>query len=218
MIALKIVSSTDPKPGRQDTGQEQFYSSHHRPTSNVGPGGASLDATQNFWKRELRTTHIPTTVTWGPDQFREKAFVGCANGDILVWDFGTGAALLGMTFLTLYFGCQLKHLYVDTKFKDSPRAIHDIVSAPISPYSFASGSADGCIRLWDWREQKGPVYIVAHQHASVRSLAIGPSADTQLNIVAGLDSGMLFRYDLRVRYPTVARGLMLIRPSIVSNI
>ena len=106
-----------------------------------------------------------------------------------------------MRFLTLSFVCPLKLLYLDAKVKESPRAIHDIVSAPVSPYSFASGSADGCIRLWDWRERKGPVYIVAHQHASVRSLAVGPFADTQLNIVAGLDSGMLFRYDLRVRYP-----------------
>lgn len=109
-------------------------------------------------------------------------------------------------------------IYLDAKVKESPRAIHDIVSAPISPYSFASGSADGCIRLWDWRERKGPVYIVAHQLASVRSLAIGPFVDTQLNIVAGLDSGMLFRYDLRVSYPTAAHCLMLIRPSIESNI
>jgi hypothetical protein len=103
LIALKIVSSTDPRPGRRETGQGQLYSSHNKPTSNVGPGGASLDATQNFWKRDLRITHIPTSVAWGPDQFREKAFVGCANGDILVWDFGTGTALLGMRFFILYF-------------------------------------------------------------------------------------------------------------------
>jgi len=171
----------------------------------VGPGGASLDATQNLWKRELRTTHIPTTVAWGPEQFREKAFVGCANGDILVWDFGTGSARLGMLFFTWCMIRPLSPLYVDAKVKESPRAIHAIVSAPVSPYSFASGSADGSIRLWDWRERKGPVYIVAHKHASVRSLAIGPFADTQLNIVAGLDSGMLFRYDLRVSDPNAWR-------------
>jgi WD40 repeat protein len=123
-----------------------------------------------------------------------------------------------MPFLTLYFVCLLTLLYVDAKVKESPRAVNDIASAPVSPYSFASGSADGCIRLWDWRERKGPVYIVAHQHASVRSLAVGPFVDTQLNIVAGLDSGMLFRYDLRVSYPAADHGLVLTRPSIVSNI
>jgi len=112
----------------------------------------------------------------------------------------------------------LKLLYIDAKVKESPRAIHAIASAPVSPYSFASGSADGCIRLWDWRERKGPVYIVAHKHASVRSLAIGPFVDTQLNIVAGLDSGMLFRYDLRVSYPNTGHGLMLTKSSIVLNI
>jgi len=107
---------------------------------------------------------------------------------------------------------------LDAKVKESPRAIHDIAMAPVSPYSFVSGSADGCIRLWDWRERKGPVYIVAHQHASVRSLVFGPFADTQLNIVAGLDSGMLFRYDLRVSYAAAGQRLMLTRPSIASNI
>jgi WD40 repeat protein len=96
----------------------------------------------------------------------------------------------------------LKPLNADAKVEESPRAIHAIASAQVSPYSFASGSADGSVRLWDWRERKGPVYIVAHRNASIRSLAIGPFADAQLNIVAGLDSGMLFRYDLRVSGPT----------------
>ena len=118
----------------------------------------------------------------------------------------------------MYFFRSSKLLHVDAKVQESPRAIHAIASAPVSPYSFASGSADGSIRLWDWRERKGPVYIVAHRNASVRSLAIGPFADAQLNIVAGLDSGMLFRYDLRVSNPHAEPQLMLTKPSIESNI
>ena len=123
-----------------------------------------------------------------------------------------------MTSFTLYLFRSLRLLYVDAKVKESPRAIHAIASAPVSPYSFASGSADGSIRLWDWRERKGPVYIVAHRHASVRSLAIGPFVEAQLNIVAGLDSGMLFRYDLRVSNPNTGPDLTLTRLSTESNI
>lgn len=122
-----------------------------------------------------------------------------------------------MTFLFCFIRV-LRLLYVDTKVKESPRAIHAIASAPVAPYSFASGSADGSIRLWDWREQKRPVYIVAHRHASVRSLAIGPFEGAQLNIVAGLDSGTLFRYDLRVSNPNAELEVELTRLRTESNI
>jgi len=120
----------------------------------------------------------------------------------------------GTPFLTLSFVCPLKLLYIDPKVKKSRPAIRDIVPAPIPPCSFASRSADECIRLWDWRERKDPVYIDAHQHAFIRSLAVGPFVDTELNIIAGLDYGMLFRYDLCVSYPP--RGTVSYSPDLGS--
>jgi WD40 repeat protein len=90
----------------------------------------------------------------------------------------------------------------DATLSGSARSVNVVASATHSPYYIATGSNDGSVKFWDLRHPRFPAFNLLSHGSAVRSLTFGQTPNLPVHVVLGLESGMIFRYDLRVRDPT----------------
>lgn len=90
----------------------------------------------------------------------------------------------------------------DTSLSGSARSVNVVASAPHSACHIATGSNDGSVKLWDLYHPRKPAFNLLSHGSAVRSLTFGQTPTLPVHVVFGLESGMIFRYDLRVRDPT----------------
>jgi hypothetical protein len=55
------------------------------------------------------------------------------------------------------------------------------------------------VKLWDLRHPRSPAVSLSSHGSAVRSLTFGQAEIAPVHVVFGLESGMILRYDLRVR-------------------
>ncbi|KIM22660.1 hypothetical protein M408DRAFT_332845, partial [Serendipita vermifera MAFF 305830] len=146
-----------------------------------GPGGSQASAGPNYWSSKLRATMRVTDVVWGPDQFSDRVFTSCSNGEIMCWNFANG----GLKF--------------DSALPGGARSVNVIKSATLAPHAIATGSVDGSVKLWDLRHPKSAAFSLSSHGSAVRSLTFGQAQIAPMHVTFGLESGMIMRYDLRMR-------------------
>ncbi|KAG9055228.1 hypothetical protein FS842_002794 [Serendipita sp. 407] len=170
--------------GEEDRGGEnqQNQSSHPSSFKSVGPGGAFVEASPNYWSHgRLRATTLLTDVAWGPEAFPNKVYTSCSTGEVHIWDFSrTG-------------------LRLESNLPGSVRSVNVVTSATFSSYSLVTGSADGSVKLWDLRATRTAAFNLGSHGAAVRALTFGQTNAYPIHVVLGLESGNIFRYDLRMR-------------------
>ena len=156
-----------------------------------------------------------TDIAWGPEQFPDKVFTSCSNGEIMCWNLVGGGLRFGMLvhfphFLPAWVGmhdCLLGLIITpEASLPGGARSVNIVNSATNSPYSVATGSADGSVKLWDLRH-RAPAFSLSSHGSAVRSLTFGETEIAPVHVVFGLESGMILRYDLRV-----SLGLTITRP------
>ena len=89
-------------------------------------------------------------------------------------------------------------LNVDSILPGGGRSVNVVKAATFSPYSIATGSTDGSVKLWDLRMPKEPAFNLGRHASAVRSMTFGQVSAHPVHVVFGLETGAIFRYDLRV--------------------
>ena len=89
--------------------------------------------------------------------------------------------------------------YIDTSLPGGARSVNIINSSTLASYAIATGSTDGSVKLWDLRHPRSPAFSLSSHGSAVRSLTFGQAQIAPMHVTFGLESGMIMRYDLRVR-------------------
>jgi WD40 repeat protein len=99
------------------------------------------------------------------------------------------------------------NIYTEASLSGSARSVNVVAAATHSAYHIATGSNDGSVKFWDLRHPRAPAFNVLSHGSAVRSLTFGQTPALPVHVVLGLESGMIFRYDLRVCDPTKGRHM-----------
>ncbi|KAG8824553.1 hypothetical protein FRC17_009079 [Serendipita sp. 399] len=186
---IRILTIGDEEKSKE---KQQQHSAHAAPSlsssssqpsgRSVGPGGAFVEASPNYWPHgRLRAMNLLTDVAWGPEAFSNKVYTSCSTGEVHIWDFSRPG------------------LRLESNLPGGVRSVNVVTSATFSPYSLATGSADGSVKLWDLRATRTAAFSLGSHGAAVRSLTFGQTNIYPIHVVLGLESGNIFRYDLRMR-------------------
>ncbi|KIY43394.1 hypothetical protein FISHEDRAFT_52780 [Fistulina hepatica ATCC 64428] len=159
------------------------------PTSDhrraFGKGGHRIDASRNYWEGSgLKIDSASTDVAWGrgetPLVFNNKIMTSSRNGELIMWDLNKPSSNK-----------------CERRAKDHLRSIHKISISPVVHHYCVTGSADGCLRVWDLRDMSKSIMRITNPN-SVRSVVFSPSSWQPLQAVCGLDNGSLYRWDLKM--------------------
>jgi WD40 repeat protein len=91
------------------------------------------------------------------------------------------------------------HILIDSTLIGGSRSVNVVTAATYSGYNIVCGSTDGSVKLWDLRHPKSATFNLSGHGAPVRSLTFGRTPSFPVHVVLGQESGMITRYDLRVR-------------------
>lgn len=178
---IRLITVTDTKHHLQAA---QSYETPPKGNASqsraTGPGGAIAEIGPNYWSTKFPPTMLLTDVTWGPQEFSNKIFTSCTNGEVRVWDFGKG----GLKF--------------ESTLPGGGRSVNVVKAANFSSYSLATGSTDGSVKLWDLRMPTAPAFNLGGHGSAVRSMTFGQVPTHPVHVVFGLEAGAIFRYDLRL--------------------
>lgn len=127
-----------------------------------------------------------------------------------MWDAARGGGLQFGKDLVFSFFRRFLHMisflmmsysvFAESSLHGSARSVNVVTSAPFSPYSVATGANDGSVKLWDLRlPPKTAVAALGSHGSAVRALTFSQDQSLPVHVVLGLESGIIFRYDLRVR-------------------
>ncbi|KAK7044083.1 SEA (Seh1-associated) complex subunit [Paramarasmius palmivorus] len=168
--SLRILRISDTT---QDAGAEGYHKSAE------GRGGHRIEATKNFWEGSGLKTDSAFTDS-NLTAYSNKILTSGRNGELIMWD-------LNKTGSTKY----------ERRAKDHSRSIHSVCVSPLVPHYCLTGSADGDLRVWDLRDLQRSI-IRIHHPTGVRGVVFSPVVFQPLQAAVGLDSGNLFRWDLKV--------------------
>ncbi|KAG6849182.1 hypothetical protein H0H93_010639, partial [Arthromyces matolae] len=156
------------------TGREWYKSA-------LGRGGYRIDSSRNFWEGSgLKIDSASTDVAWAPGIYNNKILTSARNGELIMWDINKAG-------FSKY----------ERRSKDHLRSINAMAVSQVVHGYCITGSADGDLRVWDFREMLRSAMRV-HHPTSVRSVAFSPSILYPLCAIAGLDNGSIYRWDLKM--------------------
>ncbi|PVF95403.1 hypothetical protein CPB86DRAFT_592041 [Serendipita vermifera] len=178
---LRLIGLSDSVSNTEDGGANESIPPAKRMTYLTGEDGSKVEIGINYWTTNLRSTRQMTDITWGPEMYKNKVFTSSSNGEILGWDLGDGS------------------LKLETTLIGGSRSVNVVTAATYSGYNIVSGSTDGSVKLWDLRAPKTPTFNLSGHGAPVRSLTFGKTSSFPVHVVLGQESGMITRYDLRMR-------------------
>ncbi|KAI0741856.1 hypothetical protein C8Q80DRAFT_1196599 [Daedaleopsis nitida] len=170
--SLRILRMSDTSP----TGQSQ---SDHR--SSTGRGGHRIDASRNLWDGSgLKVDSSSTDVAWCHGVFNNKILTSARNGELILWDLNKNGPSK-----------------FERRTRDHARSIHVLQYSPILQSYCMTGSADGDLRIWDIRDLTKSIMRI-HHPAAVRAVAFSPVSSQSRHVVAALDNGSMYRWDLHM--------------------
>ncbi|RPD58851.1 hypothetical protein L226DRAFT_493796 [Lentinus tigrinus ALCF2SS1-7] len=179
--------------------------------STTGRGGHRIEASRNFWEGSgLKVDSSSTDVVWCHGAFNNKILTGARNGELIMWDLNKNGS-------SKY----------ERRTRDHARSIHVLQYSPILQSYCMTGSADGDLRIWDIRDLTKSIMRIHHPTA-VRAVAFSPVSSQSRHVVAALDNGSIYRWDLNMgqrgqldRIPVAHSGPILsldwVQPSTASS-
>ncbi|KAI1785177.1 hypothetical protein LXA43DRAFT_929347 [Ganoderma leucocontextum] len=145
----------------------------------TGRGGHRIEASRNFWEGSgLKVDSSSTDVAWCHGAFSNKVLTSARNGELIMWDLNKNGS-------SKY----------ERRVRDHARSIHVLQYSPILQSYCMTGSADGDIRIWDIRDLSRSIMRI-HHPAAVRAVAFSPVSSQSRHVVAALDNGSIYRWDL----------------------
>ncbi|EIW58869.1 uncharacterized protein TRAVEDRAFT_65085 [Trametes versicolor FP-101664 SS1] len=149
--------------------------------SVTGRGGHRIESSRNFWDSSgLKVDSSSTDVAWCHGAFSNKILTSARNGELIMWD-------LNKNGLSKY----------ERRTRDHARSIHVLHYSPILQSYCMTGSADGDLRIWDIRDLTRSIMRI-HHPAAVRAVAFSPVSSQSRHVVAALDNGSIYRWDLNM--------------------
>ncbi|KAM5544402.1 hypothetical protein V8D89_002062 [Ganoderma adspersum] len=170
ILRMSDVSGSEKGPG--SSGQ-----SDHK--SVTGKGGHRIEVSRNLWDGSgLKVDSSSTDVAWCHGAFSNKILTSARNGELVMWDLNKNGS-------SKY----------ERRVRDHARSIHVLQYSPILQSYCMTGSADGDIRIWDIRDLSRSIMRI-HHPAAVRAVAFSPISSQSRHVVAALDNGSIYRWDL----------------------
>ncbi|KAI0644296.1 hypothetical protein C8Q79DRAFT_139375 [Trametes meyenii] len=149
--------------------------------SVTGRGGHRIEASRNFWDNTgLKVDSSSTDVVWCHGSFSNKILTSARNGELIMWDLNKNGP-------SKY----------ERRTRDHARSIHVLQYSPILQCYCMTGSADGDLRIWDIRDLTKSIMRI-HHPAAVRAVAFSPVSSQSRHVVAALDNGSIYRWDLNM--------------------
>ncbi|KAI0766904.1 hypothetical protein BD413DRAFT_567976 [Trametes elegans] len=149
--------------------------------SVTGRGGHRIEASRNFWDTSgLKVDSSSTDVVWCHGSFNNKILTGARNGELIMWDMNKNGA-------SKY----------ERRTRDHARSIHTLQYSPVLQSYCMTGSADGDLRIWDIRDLTKSIMRIHHLSA-VRTAAFSPVSSQSRHVVAALENGSIYRWDLKM--------------------
>ncbi|KAI0372640.1 WD40 repeat-like protein [Pilatotrama ljubarskyi] len=147
----------------------------------TGRGGHRIEASRNYWDGSgLKVDSSSTDVAWCHGTFNSKILTSARNGELILWD--------------LHKAGPSKY---ERRTRDHARSIHVLQYSPILQSYCMTGSADGDLRIWDIRDLTKSIMRI-HHPAAVRAVAFSPVSSQSRHVVAALDNGSIYRWDLNM--------------------
>ncbi|KAI0628217.1 hypothetical protein C8Q77DRAFT_1150372 [Trametes polyzona] len=169
--SLRILRMSESSPSGSST------PSDHKTVT--GRGGHRIEASRNFWDTSgLKVDSSSTDVAWCHGSFSNKILTSARNGELIMWDMNKNGA-------SKY----------ERRTRDHARSIHVLQYSPILQSYCMTGSADGDLRIWDVRDLTKSIMRI-HHPAAVRAVAFSPVSSQSRHVVAALDNGSIYRWDL----------------------
>ncbi|KAI8974589.1 hypothetical protein BD414DRAFT_498136 [Trametes punicea] len=149
--------------------------------SVTGRGGHRIEASRNMWDGSgLKVDSSSTDVAWCHGSFSNKILTSARNGELIMWDLNKNGT-------SKY----------ERRTRDHARSIHVLQYSPILQCYCMTGSADGDLRIWDIRDLTKSIMRI-HHPAAVRAVAFSPVSSQSRHVVAALDNGSIYRWDLNM--------------------
>ncbi|KAJ8489981.1 hypothetical protein ONZ51_g2575 [Trametes cubensis] len=195
---------------RMSEGSNSYTPTEHK--SVTGRGGHRIEASRNLWDGSgLKVDSSSTDVAWCHGSFNHKILTSARNGELIMWDLNKNGP-------SKY----------ERRTRDHARSIHVLQYSPILQCYCMTGSADGDLRIWDIRDLTKSIMRI-HHPAAVRAVAFSPVSSQSRHVVAALDNGSIYRWDLNMgqrgqldRIPVAHSGPILsldwVPPSAASSI
>ncbi|PIL25467.1 hypothetical protein GSI_13357 [Ganoderma sinense ZZ0214-1] len=175
LAALRILRMSDVSGSEKGLGSSSL--SDHK--SVTGKGGHRIEVSRNLWDGSgLKVDSSSTDVAWCHGAFSNKILTSARNGELIMWDLNKNGS-------SKY----------ERRVRDHARSIHVLQYSPILQTYCMTGSADGDIRIWDIRDLSKSVMRI-HHPAAVRAIAFSPVSSQSRHVVAALDNGSIYRWDL----------------------
>ncbi|KAI0351880.1 hypothetical protein OH77DRAFT_1498292 [Trametes cingulata] len=147
----------------------------------TGRGGHRIEASRNYWDGSgLKVDSSSTDVAWCHGSFNSKILTSARNGELILWDLNKAGP-------SKY----------ERRTRDHARSIHVLQYSPILQCYCMTGSADGDLRIWDIRDLTKSIMRI-HHPAAVRAVAFSPVSSQSRHVVAALDNGSIYRWDLNM--------------------
>ncbi|OSD00134.1 hypothetical protein PYCCODRAFT_1414786 [Trametes coccinea BRFM310] len=171
--SLRILRMSEVGPSGSSTPTE------HK--SVTGRGGHRIEASRNLWEGSgLKVDSSSTDVAWCHGSFNTKILTSARNGELIMWDLNKNGP-------SKY----------ERRTRDHARSIHVLQYSPILQCYCMTGSADGDLRIWDIRDMTKSIMRIHHPSA-VRAVAFSPVSSQSRHVVAALDNGSIYRWDLNM--------------------
>ncbi|KAH9855271.1 hypothetical protein C2E23DRAFT_774286 [Lenzites betulinus] len=149
--------------------------------SVTGRGGHRIEASRNYWDTSgLKVDSSSTDVAWCHGTFSNKILTSARNGELIMWDMNKNGP-------SKY----------ERRTRDHARSIHALQYSPILQCYCMTGSADGDLRIWDIRDMTKSIMRI-HHLAAIRAVAFSPVSSHSRHVVAALDNGSIYRWDLNM--------------------
>ncbi|KAI0819575.1 hypothetical protein BC628DRAFT_1491791 [Trametes gibbosa] len=149
--------------------------------SVTGRGGHRIEASRNYWDTSgLKVDSSSTDVAWCHGAFSNKILTSARNGELIMWDINKNGP-------SKY----------ERRTRGHARSIHVLQYSPILQCYCMTGSADGDLRIWDIRDMTKSIMRI-HHLAAIRAVAFSPVSSQSRHVVAALDNGSIYRWDLNM--------------------